>query len=45
MQSYSMDLRKKYDAFTNPLFYLISKNASLLGKKISPNTLQRFIFK
>lgn len=45
MQSYSMDLRKKYDAFTNPLFYLISKSASLLGKKISPNTLQRFIFK
>lgn len=45
MQSYSMELRKKYDAFTNPLFYLISKNASLLGKKISPNTLQRFIFK
>jgi hypothetical protein len=40
-----MDLRKKYDAFTNPLFYLISKSASLLGKKISPNTLQRFIFK
>ena len=45
LDSYNMELRKKYDAFTNPLFYLINKNLTLLGKKISPNTLQRFIFK
>ena len=45
LDSYHMELRKKYDAFTNPLFYLINKNLTLLGKKISPNTLQRFIFK
>ena len=45
LDSYNMELRKKYDAFTNPLFYLINKNSTLIGKKISPNTLQRFIFK
>jgi len=33
--------RKAYDAFTNPLFYLIDKEGILLAKKISTNTLRK----
>ncbi len=36
-----IELRKAFDAFTNPLFFLIDKEATLLAKKISPNTLKR----
>jgi len=37
------DLRKSYDAFTNPLFYLINKEGKFVGKKISVNTLKNII--
>ncbi len=36
-----IELRKAFDAFTNPLFFLIDKEGTLLAKKISPNTLKR----
>ena len=36
-----MELRKAFDAFSNPLFFLVDKEATLLAKKISPNTLKR----
>jgi hypothetical protein len=35
------EIRKAYDAFTNPIFYLINKEGKLIGKKISPNTLRK----
>lgn len=34
-------IRKAYDAFSNPLFYLIDKEGILLAKKISPATLRK----
>lgn len=37
------DIRKSYDAYTNPLFYLINKQGRFVGKKISVNTLRRII--
>ena len=36
-----IELRKAFDAFSNPLFFLIDKEGILLAKKISPNTLKR----
>ena len=36
-----VNIRKAYDAFTNPLFYLIDKDGLLLAKKISTNTLRK----
>lgn len=36
-----IELRKAFDAFTNPLFFLVDKEGTLLAKKISPNTLKR----
>ena len=40
-----LPIRKAYDAFTNPLFYLIDKDAILLAKKISPNNLRKELVK
>jgi hypothetical protein len=37
------DIRKVYDAFSNPLFYLINSDGKFVGKKLSPNTLQKII--
>ena len=37
------DLRKAYDAYTNPIFYLINKEGKFVGKKISVNTLKNII--
>ena len=37
------DIRKAYDAYTNPLFYLINKDGRFVGKKISVNTLRKVI--
>lgn len=37
------EIRKAYDAFTNPLFYLIKKDGRFVGKKISVNTIRRII--
>ena len=37
------DIRKAYDAYTNPLFYLINKEGRFVGKKISVNTLRKVI--
>ncbi len=34
-------IRNAYDAFSNPLFFLIDKDGLLLAKKISPNTLRK----
>lgn len=39
----NMDLRKSYDAFTNPIFYLVNKKGILLGKKLSPQTVRNLI--
>ncbi len=41
----SMSIRKAYDAFTNPLFFLIDKDGILLGKKISSNSLKKILLK
>lgn len=37
------EIRKAYDAYTNPLFYLIDSNGRLIGKKISINTLKKIL--
>lgn len=34
-------IRKTYDAFSNPLFYLFDRDAILLAKKISPSNLRK----
>jgi hypothetical protein len=39
----NMDLRKNYDAFTNPIFYLVNNKGILLGKKLSPQTVRNLI--
>ena len=39
----NMDLRKIYDAFTNPIFYLVNNKGILLGKKLSPQTVRNLI--
>lgn len=36
-----LNIRKAYDAFTNPLFYLVDKEGILIAKKLSTNTLRR----
>jgi hypothetical protein len=36
-------IRKSYDAFTNPLFYLVNNKAILVGKKVSPLTVKNLI--
>jgi hypothetical protein len=36
-----LPIRKAYDAFSNPLFYLIDRDAILLAKKISPSNLRK----
>jgi hypothetical protein len=35
------EIRKAYDAYTNPLFYLIDKNGKFISKKLSLNTLKK----
>ena len=35
-----IELRKAFDAFSNPLFFLIDKEGILLAQKISSNTLK-----
>jgi hypothetical protein len=37
------NIRKAYDAYTNPLFYLINKQGRFVGKKISVNTLRKVL--
>ena len=39
----NMDLRKSYDAFTKPIFYLVNNKGILLGKKLSPQTVRNLI--
>jgi len=39
----NMDLRKSYDASTNPIFYLVNNKGILLGKKLSPQTVRNLI--
>ena len=39
----NMDLRKSYDAFSNPIFYLVNNKGILLGKKLSPQTIRNLI--
>jgi AhpC/TSA family len=39
----NLSLRKAYDAFTNPLFYLIDKDGVLIAKKMSTNTLRKIL--
>ena len=40
-----MEIRKSYNAFSNPLFYLIDKDGILLAKKISVSTLRKELIK
>jgi len=35
------EIRKAYDAYSNPLFYLIDKNGKFISKKLSVNTLKK----
>ena len=37
------EIRKAYDAYSNPLFYLIDKDGKFIGKKISSNTLRKIL--
>jgi len=39
----NLELRKAYDAFTNPLFYLLDKDGILIAKKLSTNTLRKIL--
>lgn len=39
----NLALRKAYDAFTNPLFYLLDKDGVLIAKKMSVNTLRKIL--
>lgn len=39
----NVEIRKNYDAFTNPIFYLIDNNSILMGKKLSPLTLRNMV--
>ena len=39
----NVEIRKSYDAFTNPIFYLIDNNGILMGKKLSPLTLRNMV--
>ncbi len=39
----NFNIRNAYDAFTNPLFYLIDNNSRLIGIKISPSTIKKII--
>jgi hypothetical protein len=41
--STNLPLRKSYDAFTNPIFYLVDNNGILMGKKVSPQTVRNMI--
>lgn len=36
-------IRKAYDAYSNPLFYIIDKEGKFIGKKISVNTLRKIL--
>jgi thiol-disulfide isomerase/thioredoxin len=37
------EIRKIYDAYTNPIFYLIDNKGILIGKKVSPQTVRNLI--
>jgi hypothetical protein len=37
------EIRKAYDAYTNPLFYLINKEGKFVSKKLSVNTLSKIV--
>jgi hypothetical protein len=37
------EIRNAYDAYTNPLFYLIDKQGKFLSKKLSTNTLRKIL--
>jgi hypothetical protein len=37
------EIRKAYDAYSNPIFYLIDNEGRLIGKKISVNTLRKIL--
>ena len=39
----NVEIRKSYDAFTNPIFYLIDNKGILMGKKLSPLTLRNMV--
>jgi hypothetical protein len=40
-----LPIRNAYDAFSNPLFYLIDRDAILLAKKTSPSNLRKELVK
>ena len=39
----NLTIRNAYDAFSNPIFYLVDANAILIGKKISPSTIKKIM--
>ncbi len=40
-----LPIRKAYDAFSNPLFYLVDRDGILLAKKTSPSNLRKELIK
>jgi len=41
--SSNSSVRKTYDAYSNPIFFLIDRQAKMIAKKISPSTLRRIL--
>ncbi len=41
--SSNSSVRKAYDAYSNPIFFLIDREAKMIAKKISPSTLRRIL--
>ena len=39
----NLEFRKAYDAFTNPLFYLLDKDGILIAKKLSTKTIRKIL--
>lgn len=36
------DIRTQYDAFTNPMFFLLNREGEIVARRISPTTLRKF---
>jgi thiol-disulfide isomerase/thioredoxin len=36
------DIRTQYDAFTNPVFFLLNREGEIVARRISPTTLRKF---
>jgi hypothetical protein len=36
------DIRTQYDAFSNPVFFLLNRQGEIVARRISPNTLRKY---